>query len=394
MIVRFIIGLVFVILVCGGIVGFNMFRDQAVTQYFANMPVTPITVSTVKVEPIEWTPGIEAIGTVSAARGVDLTVEAAGIVKEILFKSNQRVQQGDVLVQLDDAVQKADLEVAKTQTALDEQRLNRALELQKKGVGSDVAVDDARAAASASKSSMAKLRAVLDQRQLRAPFGGTIGIPRIEAGQYLSPSHIVATLQDLDTMRADFSVPEQQMSLLEMGQPVRFGVEEGDMPFVGSITGIDPKVDPATRLVAVRAALTDPQGVLSPGQYVQVRVELPSENGVIALPQTALVSSLYGDYIYVVRPVEPAAAAPGDPAGQQAEVAPEPTADEAPPVLAVKQIFVKPGRRNQGRIEVTEGIEAGSEVVTAGQNRLSNGAIVTVDNTVDPTRAPQSAMLP
>jgi len=394
MIVRFIIGLVFVILVCGGIVGFNMFRDQAVTQYFANMPVAPITVSTVKVEPVEWTPGIEAIGTVAAAHGVDLTVEAAGIVKEILFKSNQRVQQGDVLVQLDDAVQKADLEVAKTQTALDEQRLSRALELQKKGVGSDVAVDDARAAASASKSAMAKLRAVLDQRQLRAPFGGTIGIPRIEAGQYLSPSQIVATLQDLDTMRADFSVPEQQMSLLKMGQPVRFGVVEGDMPFVGSITGIDPKVDPATRLVAVRAELTDPQGVLSPGQYVQVRVELPSESGVIALPQTALVSSLYGDYIYVVRPVEPAAAAPGDPAGQQADAAPEPTADEKPPVLAVKQIFVRPGRRNQGRIEVTEGIEAGSEVVTAGQNRLSNGAIVTVDNTVDPTRAPQSAMLP
>ena len=386
MIARFLIAFVLVVLVCGGIVGFNMFRDQAIEDFFANMPVAPLTVSTVKVEPIQWTPGIEAIGTVAAARGVDLAVEAAGIVKEIRFESNQRVKQGDVLVQLDDGVQHADLEAAKTQAALDVQRLDRAIELQKRRVGSDVAVDEAQAAASASKSQVAKLQAVLDQRQLKAPFSGTIGIPRIEVGQYLAPSEGVATLQDLDTMRVDFSVPEQQLSLLKMGQPVRFGVTTGDMPFTGSITGIDPKVDPATRLVAVRAEIANPQGLLSPGQYVQVRVELPAEEDVIALPQTALVSSLYGDYIYVVRPAEPKAGAEtAEGSGDQA----------AEPTLVVRQIFVKPGRRNEGRIEITEGVKPGDEVVTAGQNRLSNGAVVTIDNTIQPIgAAQQAAMLP
>jgi len=389
MILRFVVAFVLVVLVCGGIVGFNMFRDQAIEDFFANMPVAPLTVSTVKVEPIQWTPGIEAIGTVAAARGVDLAVEAAGIVKEIRFESNQRVKQGDVLVQLDDGVQHADLEAAKTQAALDLQRLDRAIELQKKRVGSDVAVDEAQAAASASKSQVAKLQAVLDQRQLKAPFSGTIGIPRIEVGQYLSPSQGVATLQDLDTMRVDFSVPEQQLALLKMGQPVRFGVTTGDMPFTGSITGIDPKVDPATRLVAVRAEIANPQGLLSPGQYVQVRVELPAEDDVIALPQTALVSSLYGDFIYVVQPAEAAKPAEGTDAAA-------PAAEEAKaPVLKAKQIFVKPGRRNQGRIEITEGVKPGDEVVTAGQNRLSNGAVVTIDNTIQPTGgAQQAAMLP
>jgi len=389
MILRFVVAFVLVVLVCGGIVGFNMFRDQAIEDFFANMPVAPLTVSTVKVEPIQWTPGIEAIGTVAAARGVDLAVEAAGIVKEIRFESNQRVKQGDVLVQLDDGVQHADLEAAKTQAALDLQRLDRAIELQKKRVGSDVAVDEAQAAASASKSQVAKLQAVLDQRQLKAPFSGTIGIPRIEVGQYLSPSQGVATLQDLDTMRVDFSVPEQQLALLKMGQPVRFGVTTGDMPFTGSITGIDPKVDPATRLVAVRAEIANPQGLLSPGQYVQVRVELPAEDDVIALPQTALVSSLYGDFIYVVQPAEAAKPAEGTDAAA-------PAAEEAKaPVLKAKQIFVKPGRRNQGRIEITEGVKPGDEVVTAGQNRLSNGAVVTIDNTIQPTgAAQQAAMLP
>jgi len=389
MILRFVVAFVLVVLVCGGIVGFNMFRDQAIEDFFANMPVAPLTVSTVKVEPIQWTPGIEAIGTVAAARGVDLAVEAAGIVKEIRFESNQRVKQGDVLVQLDDGVQHADIEAAKTQAALDLQRLDRAIELQKKRVGSDVAVDEAQAAASASKSQVAKLQAVLDQRQLKAPFSGTIGIPRIEVGQYLSPSQGVATLQDLDTMRVDFSVPEQQLALLKMGQPVRFGVTTGDMPFTGSITGIDPKVDPATRLVAVRAEIANPQGLLSPGQYVQVRVELPAEDDVIALPQTALVSSLYGDFIYVVQPAEAAKPAEGTDAAA-------PAAEEAKaPVLKAKQIFVKPGRRNQGRIEITEGVKPGDEVVTAGQNRLSNGAVVTIDNTIQPTgAAQQAAMLP
>ena len=401
MIRRFIIAFVLVVLVCGGIVGFNLFRDQAIQDFFANMPVAPVTVSTVTVETIEWTPGIEAIGTVTAARGVDLAVEAAGVVKEIHFRSNQRVTKGDLLVQLDDAVQRADLEAAKTQAALDQQRLDRALELQKRRVGSDVAVDEAQAAASASKSQVAKLQAQLDQRRLTAPFSGTIGIPRIDVGQYLTPSQVVATLQDLDTMRADFSVPEQRLSLLEMGQPVRFGVTAGDMPFTGSIIGIDPKVDPATRLVAVRAEIANPQGLLSPGQYVQVRVELPVEEDVIAVPQTALVSSLYGDYVYVVRPKEDAASAasggqaPEQKAEQEEPAAAETAGAEKAPVLAVRQIFVKPGRRNQGRVEVTEGVKAGDEVVTAGQNRLPNGAVVVVDNTIDPTvRGTQAAMLP
>lgn len=400
MILRFVIGLVFVVLVCGGIIGFNMFRAQAINDYFATMPAAAITVSTVTVEPIQWTPGIEAIGTVAAARGVDLTVEAAGIVKEIRFTSNQRVEQGDVLVQLDDGVQSADLEAAKTQTALDEQRLTRAVELQRKGVGSEVTVDDARAAASASQSTMEKLAAVLDQRQLRAPFTGTIGIPRIEVGQYLSPSQVVATLQDLDSLRADFSVPEQQMSSLKLGQPVRFGVSEEDMPFEGTITGIDPKVDPASRLVAVRAGLTDPKGVLTPGQYVQVRVELPDESGVIALPQTALVTSLYGDYIYVVEPADQQKAETDEPAADQEAAsadeqpaAADETAGEKPPSLVVKQVFVKPGRRNSGLVEIPEGVKAGDEVVNAGQNRLSNGATVTVDNSVSPTLPAKPAKL-
>ncbi|PZN59346.1 MAG: efflux transporter periplasmic adaptor subunit, partial [Proteobacteria bacterium] len=290
MIKRFIIAFILLALVVGGVVGFNLFRDHAIQQFFATRKQPPATVSTIVVKPISWQPGIEAIGTVSAVRGVDLTVETAGIVKDIAFTANEKVEAGALLLQLDDDVQRADLEAAKAQAALDQTSLKRAEELQKRGVGSDVTLDTARATATASASQVAKLQAVLDQKQLTAPFGGTVGIPRVDLGQYVTPGTAVVTLQDLETMRADFTVPEQQLPLLKIGQTVKLGFNTGDLPFSGKITGIDPKIDPASRLVSVRAEVANPEGKLTPGQFVQVRVELPEEKGVIALPQTALTS--------------------------------------------------------------------------------------------------------
>jgi membrane fusion protein (multidrug efflux system) len=387
MVKRFIIAIIVLIVVAGGLIGFNLFRDKAIQDFFANMPVAPATVSTVTVEPGTWTPAIDTIGTVNASRGVDLTVQTSGIVETIAFTANQRVEQGDTLVQLDDAIEQADLQAAKTRAALDQQSLQRAIELNQKGVGSTATLDAAQAAASASAAEVDKLDALLRQKTLRAPFDGTIGIPRIDVGQYMTPGTKVATLQDLDTLRADFSVPEQRIGELRIGQPVRFGVTIDNMPFDGKITGIDPKVDASSRLVAIRAAIDNPEGKLTPGQFVQVQIELPPENGVITLPQTALVTSLYGDYVYVVRPAQPPPGA-APPAAAEGEAAEAPPAAEAtppaPPQLAATQIFVKTGRRAQGRVEIREGLAAGDQVVSAGQNRLFNGMPVVVDNTVTP----------
>nr|WP_230980395.1 efflux RND transporter periplasmic adaptor subunit [Oryzicola mucosus] len=397
---RFIIAFILLVIVCGGIVGFNMFRSQAINQFFATMKPPAVTVSTIKVAPQDWKPGIETIGTVAASRGVDLTVETTGIAKEILFTANQNVQQGDVLVQMDDAVQKANLAAQQTQASLDKVSLDRAVELQRRGVGSESTLDQARATASASASQVESLKAVLDQKQLRAPFSGTIGIPQIDNGQYLQPGTIVATLQNLETMRADFTVPEQRLSELKIGQSVQFGTTVGDLRYTGKITGIDPKVDPSSRLVSVRAEISNPDGQLSPGQFVQVRVELPEEQDVIALPQTAIISSLYGDYIYAVRPAgqKPAAQTPAQPATSDAatpadKAEPAQAASSQPdatPALEGVQVFVKTGRRSLGLVEILEGVKAGDDVVTAGQNRLSNGGPVKIDNTIDPSKLSQS----
>ncbi|MER9721263.1 MULTISPECIES: efflux RND transporter periplasmic adaptor subunit [unclassified Mesorhizobium] len=412
-------------LVCVGVVGFNLFRDNAIKQYFATMKPPATTVSTVVVKPSDWTPGVEAIGTVRAVRGVDLTVETSGIVKDILFHANQKVPVDSVLLQLDDAVERADLVAAKAQSVSDKTALERALELQRRGVGTDATLDTAQAAASASAAQVNKLQAVLDQKQLTAPFAGTVGIPKIDLGQYLSPGNAVVTLQDLDTMRVDFSVPEQQLPLLKIGQTVRLGLGGtgggADMPFAGSIRGIDPKIDASSRLVSVRGEVANPDGKLTPGQFVQVRVELPQEKNILSLPQTALTSSLYGDFVFVVVPAKPAEGAPAakpeekpaagadaakpaadakpadaKPAAEDAAAKPadkpavdpaKPAAEPEKPALVLSQVFVKPGRRNDGMVEIIEGIKAGDEVVTAGQNRLFNGMSVAVDNTIDPSKS-------
>ncbi|ESY39922.1 RND transporter MFP subunit [Mesorhizobium sp. LNJC384A00] len=412
-------------LVCVGVVGFNLFRDNAIKQYFATMKPPATTVSTVVVKPSDWTPGVEAIGTVRAVRGVDLTVETSGIVKDILFHANQKVPVDSVLLQLDDAVERADLVAAKAQSVSDKTALERALELQRRGVGTDATLDTAQAAASASAAQVNKLQAVLDQKQLTAPFAGTVGIRKIDLGQYLSPGNAVVTLQDLDTMRVDFSVPEQQLPLLKIGQAVRLGLGGtgggADMPFAGSIRGIDPKIDASSRLVSVRGEVANPDGKLTPGQFVQVRVELPQEKNILSLPQTALTSSLYGDFVFVVVPAKPAEGAPAakpeekpaagadaakpaadakpadaKPAAEDAAAKPadkpavdpaKPAAEPEKPALVLSQVFVKPGRRNDGMVEIIEGIKAGDEVVTAGQNRLFNGMSVAVDNTIDPSKS-------
>jgi membrane fusion protein (multidrug efflux system) len=376
MVKRLVIALILIVIVVGGVVGFNLFRSNAIKQYFANMPKPKLTVSTTVAEPMTWKPEIQAIGTVSARSGVDLTVEVSGVVRNIAFKSNEKVKAGQLLVQLDDAVQRANLEAEKAQAALDQQNLERAIELQKRQVGPQSNVQQAQAAASASAAQVDSLQAVLDQKRLTAPFSGTIGIPQIDVGQYLTPGNVVATLQDLDTMRVDFTVPEQQLPDLKIGQKVRLGLTGDDLKFEGKVVGIDPKVDPSTRLVSVRAEISNPNGALTPGQFAQVRVELPAEDNIIALPETALTTSLYGDFIYVV------ALADKDGKATTGKV------DEADKNqnLVAHQVFVKIGRQSEGRIEIKDGVKPGDVIVNAGQNRLTNGAAVTIDNSVEPSQ--------
>lgn len=384
---RIIIATLFLIIVvalCGALIWFNFFRDKMIGQFFAGMKPPTVTISAIEVKPAVWLPGIEAVGTVTASEGVDVAVQAGGIVQSILFKANDKVKQGQVLVQIDDAVERAGLISAKTSVAVSQDALERAQTLLDRKVGTTATLQDAQNSLDKARGALAQIEATLDQKAIKAPFAGTIGIPKIDVGQYVQPSTVVATLQNLDTMKVNFTVPEQQLSTLAVGQTAKFGLTEDDLHFTGKITGIDPKIDAASRLVTVQALVDNSEGILRPGQFIRVRVDLPQENNVIALPQTAVTISLYGAYVYVVqdKPAEPApAAGAANPvAAKAAEAKP---ADASPGKIA-KQLFVTLGRRSGGMVEIVKGVDPGMTIVTSGQNKLSSGSPVAIDNSIQP----------
>jgi membrane fusion protein (multidrug efflux system) len=376
MIKRFVIALVLVVIVCGGLIGFNLFRSRMIGEFFANMQKPAVSISATEVEPTTWAPEIEAIGTLRAAQGVDVAAEVAGIVKSIDFKANDRVEAGQLLVQIDDAVERAELISAQAAVERDRAQLERARRLRESGVTAESNLEDAQTTFAAAESTLARLQAVLEQKAIEAPFSGTIGIPRVDEGEFVQPGTVIATLQQLDTMKVDFTVPEQLVGDLEIGQAASFGLTEDTFPYKGKIIGIDPKIDPRTRLVSVRAEVENPDGALRPGQFARVRVKLPPVKDIIALPQTAVVTSLYGDYVYVVEPAKSAEASDG-----AASDGSEATKTED---LTAKQVFVEVGRRQGNLIEITKGLTPGQMVVTSGQNKLANNAPVTLNNSIDP----------
>ncbi len=400
MIKRLVIAVLLLGLIVGGIVGFNMFRDNIIENVFANMQPPPVGVAVIEAEPITWQPSIEAIGTANAAQGVELAVEVGGVVESIRFQANQRVEAGEVLLHIRDEIEVADLAAAEASLQLAQTELSRVSELQTRGVGTATAVDTAQAQATNARSQVARLTAILEQKALRAPFAGVTGIPQVDVGEYIQPGTVIATLQDLDTMRVDFSIPEQQVTEISIGQPITVSAQADSRSFVGNITGIEPKIDPGSRLVTIRGSVDNPDGALNPGQFLRVRIELPAESGVIALPQTVLSSNLYGDSVFIVREGDGGQGEAPEPAPAGEDVA-EAAGDgaaaaesaaggdaEAGPDLTVEQVFVKVGRRSQGLVEIVEGVESGDRVVTAGQNRLSGGARVVIDDLPSPVSAP------
>ena len=364
---RIVVSFVFILAIglCAGLVWFNFFKEKMIKDFFANMKAPAQVVSSAKVEAKTWTPGVSAIGTARAANGVELSFETPGIVKEIKFKANQDIRKGEVLVQLDDTVERADLTDVQAAVKVAESNFERAKTLSSRGYGTEANFDQASAALAAARSRLARLQATIEQKALKAPFSGVIGIPRIDVGQYLQPGTVIASFQDLSSMKVDFTVPEQEASKIKLGQEVRAGVTDGDLRFTGSVTGKDPRVDPKTRLVSVQATVaTEKDGAILPGQFLHVEAILPPEPNVITIPQTAVITSLYGDYVYTVEPEEKE--------GQKVDVA--------------KQVFVKAGRRRGRTVEILSGLEVGQQVVASGQNKLQAGSIVKINNTIDLTK--------
>ncbi|MEZ2293691.1 efflux RND transporter periplasmic adaptor subunit [Variovorax sp. RCC_210] len=345
----------------------------------------PQTVSTAEVQKMQWQSQFTAVGTLNPVRGADLSTEVAGLVRNVHFKSGQDVKAGALLVELNadsDIALLHSAEAAAAQAATVLKRDQAQLAIQ---AVSQAQIDADTNDLKAKRAQVEQQAAVVAKKSIRAPFAGRLGISGLNPGQYVNAGDKLVTLQTLDPIYVDFSLPQQQLAGLAVGQVVNLSVDTfPDQTFSGKINAISPKVDSATRNVQVEATVANPKQVLLPGMFANVKIDIGGTQERLTLPSTAVTYNPYGSTVYVVKQAE--APKPGAPGAAGAAGTPAPATDaQGKPQLVAQQIFVETGPTRGDQISIVKGLEAGQVVVSSGQNKLKNGTPVTVDNSVQPT---------
>ncbi|MGA8650809.1 MAG: efflux RND transporter periplasmic adaptor subunit [Xanthobacteraceae bacterium] len=366
MIKRMVIMLVAVAVVFGGIFGFQAFKAAMIKKFITALSNPPQTISATTAATSEWQPKIEAVGSLRAVRGADLSLEVSGVVESISFNSGDDVQEGAQLLKLRTADDVARLESLKAMAELNEITLDRAQRLLKTQAVSQAQLDSDAANLKNAKAQVAQQQAIIDKKVLRAPFAGHLGIRAVDIGQYLGAGTVIVTLQALDPIYVDFFVPQQAVDQIQLRQSVSVKVDAfKDQTFTGEIAAVNPKVDVSNRNVQIRATLKNPDHKLLPGMYAMVDIAVGPPETHVTLPQTAITYNPYGDTVYVV-----------ERKGNDAEGKPQ---------LSARQTFVTVGPTRGDQVAILRGVEEGDTVVTAGQIKLHNGTVVLIDNSVTPT---------
>ena len=345
------------VLVLGGFYGFEKFREKMIGEFFANNQPPPTSVTAVKAVSAPVPRHLDGIGTIVAADQVIISPQVAGRIIKVLFESGATVQAGDPIIQLDDATERADLATFQAQAKLAQVNLQRAAALAKEKYGPQSNVDQQQSNLDVARAGIARSQALIDQKLIRAPFNGTLGIRQIDVGQYVNPGAPMVTLTDLDHLFADFTLPENTRSSLKSGLPVEItGDAFPDKTFKAELTTIEPRIDPLTRAIKIRATLGNPEHLLQPGMFVHTRVVLPSNENSIILPETAIDYTAYGESVFKI-----------EENGKNAE---------GQPLYKAVQTFVDVSVRFDGKAAITKGLKAGDLVVDGGQLRVQNGAAV------------------
>ena len=362
---------------------------QKIQQFSA--PPPPIAISaTVATEQL-WQSRLPAIGSLKALQGIDLTVEAAGTVKNLAFRSGEKVSLNQPLLQLDSDVEQASLATEQAELGLAQVEHERGKNLLARQALSKSEYDRLSAELQKSITRVAQLKALLERKRIIAPFAGTIGIRQVDVGDYVTSGTPVATLQDLSKLYVDFFLPEQNVPQLALGQQVRISVAAypGEV-FNAEIVAVNPKVEVSTRNLQVRALLANPDTKLLPGMFANLQVLLANNAKQVVVPETAVTFTLYGNSLYVVASKEqPAAANPCTSSVGQVlcwlGLAKAPAAQEQQPELVVERRFVSTGERRDGAVIISKGLRAGEQIVTSGQLKLDNGSRVSLsaDNALD-----------
>jgi membrane fusion protein, multidrug efflux system len=355
-----LIGVVAVLVIIGGIKAL-----QIVTMMGQKRPVNAETVTAVTVQPQSWESALSSVGSLVAVQGVTVAAEVAGKVARIAFEPGAMVQAGDLLVQQDVAAETAQLRSAEASLALAKVSLERATKLLKEKTSSRSEFDSADAQFKQAAAQADNLKAVIAKKTIRAPFGGVLGIRLVNLGQMLSAGEAIVSLQTLDPVFVNFSLPQQQLTKIKTGLSVRVKTDaQPDRVFEGAITALNPQVEAATRNIMVQGTIKNAELLLRPGMFVNVNMVLPEQQAVLAIPATGVLNAPYSDSVFIV------------------ENAPDNDASAGGKV--VRQQFVRLGVRKGDFVAVTSGLKQGDTIVSTGVFKLRNGQAVTVDNTLAP----------
>ncbi len=360
-----VFGLLIVLPVVGGIVGIKALQFRAMGAASAHMVIPAEKVNVAEVREEEWHPRVSSVGTVTAVQGTIVRTEAEGVVREIKFEAGSTVNAGDQLAQLDIEIEQAQLRSAEAAAELARLSFARAKELLATHSISQAELDSAEANRKQTAAQVDNIRAVIAKKTVRAPFSGKLGIQNISLGQYLERGSAVVSLQALDPVHVDFSVPQQRLGELSEGLKVVVSTDSypGEQ-FEGAITAVNPEVDAATRNVRVQATLANGDGRLRPGVFVSVDVILAASRKTLFIPSTAVNHAPFGDSVFVV----------GE--GQAGPDGKKP--------LVAEQRIVRLAEREGDYVVVLEGVKRGEKIVSTGVFKLRPGVPVVVDNTLAP----------
>lgn len=364
-------GLLLLVLLLVGIKGAQIGMLIGMGKQMQKMGPPPEPVGTTAAQGETWETTLSAVGSVSSLRSVNVSNEVPGIVSKIRFESGSIAREGQVLVELDAGVERAQLASAEARRDLAERTAKRSAVLAQGNVISHAQLDEVEAQLRTAHTDTAGLKAQVDRKVVRAPFKGRLGIRAVNPGQYLTPGTTITTLDAIGATFVDFTLPQEDLALVNVGLPVRVSFEGSMEKAEGTISAVDPTVDPATRNAKIRATLPEQEAKPRPGMFVNVQVIQPKQQSVVAVPLTALVHASFGDSVFVVEPKKPGS----------------PGMDKTPdgkPVQIARQQFVRLGQTRGDFVAITKGVTAGQEVVTAGAFKLRNNSPVVVDNTVKP----------
>lgn len=351
------------LIVFGTIFLFNILRNWFLDRYFSHFTLPAVTISSAKAVAEDWTPTMDAVGSLVAINGVQVSPEIPGMVVGISFQSGQMVNKGQSLVQLDTDADQQDLANYTAQLQLAKINYDRQVALAKTNSTSQASLDSARAQYQQAQSAAAKTQILIEQKNIKAPFAGRIGIRNVNLGQYVSPGASLANLQSLDPLYVQFSLPQQNLKSLSVGQPIELTSDAiPGANFKGTITAIDSAVNTQTRNITVQATIPNEQLKLIPGLFVNIRIFLPTQVKVISLPQTAIAFSLFGDSAFMLTPN-----------GKD---------KDGKALFTVHRRYVTTGIRQGNKVQILKGIKAGEEVVASGQLKLEDGMNAHVNNSV------------